>query len=212
MPLEQMVNECQATTLSSQTAFTDAGKVGILVETFTLEDGHHTLVLHPAICHYGIQNNLPVGIHVLQILPGDALEELRYGEEGTAGQPSAHIVVCDMVKQTAGGDRHDVVLQILQVSYSDDLLHGVGIAEDKVTKAKVLQYQSPQVHIHLLGILVDEMCLALPGQLLLVTLGRFHYQGDIRIILPDDLQEVISSLLVLLSSWQQREAAVADDP
>ena len=211
MPLEQVVDEGEAASLASQTAVTDAGEVGVLVEALALEDRHHALVLHPAVRHDGIQNNLPVGIHVLKSLPGDAFEELRNGEEGTARQPAAHVVVRYVIEQTACGDRHDVVLQVLQVVYPGHLLHGVGVTEDEISEAEILKDELAQVNVHLLGVLIYEVGFALRGQSHLVALGRLHYQGDIGIVLADGLQQAEPSILILLPTLKEREAAVADD-
>ncbi len=210
--LEQVVDEGQAASLAAQTAITDAGKVGILVETLALEHGHHALVLHPAVGHDSVQDNLSVCVHVLQALPGDALEKLRDGEEGTAGQPAAHVVVCYVVEQAARGHGHDVVLQVLEIMDAGNLLHGVGVAEHEIAKAEILEDEGTQVHVHLLGVLVDEVGMALRCQRLLVALGRLHYQGDVGVVLADGAQKSVSRLVILVPAGKERETAVTDDP
>ena len=110
MASQDVVDEGQATSLTAQAAITYTGEVAVLVEAFSLEDCHNALVLHAAIGHDSIQDDGSVSIYILQALPGDALQELRDGEEGTTGKPTAHIVVGDMVEQAARGQRHDVVL------------------------------------------------------------------------------------------------------
>ena len=66
--------------------------MGIAVELQTVEDGHHTDIFHTAVLHDGIEDNLPVGIDILQLMPGDMLKELADGEDGTCTKPAAHIV------------------------------------------------------------------------------------------------------------------------
>ena len=81
MTLDDVVEECQTASLASERAIPDAGKVAVLIKTLTLEDGHHALVAHLAVADNGIEDDLTVGINVLQGIPGDVLEELRDGEE-----------------------------------------------------------------------------------------------------------------------------------
>ena len=161
VPLEQLSDEGQAASLSAQAAFADACEVAVLVEAFALEDSHHALVLHTSVGDDGVQDDLSVGIHVLQSLPGDVLQELRDGEQGAAGQPAAHVVVCDVVEQAACRHGHDIVLKVLQIVHTYHLLHRIGVSEDKISETEIVEHEVAQVHLHLLAVLVDKVCAAL---------------------------------------------------
>ena len=99
MALYQIVDESQAAALASQRAFTDAGKVGVAVEAVALEDSHHALVLHLAVLDDGFEDDLAVGIHVLQGIPGDGFQEFGDGEHGTRVKPAADVVAADVVEE-----------------------------------------------------------------------------------------------------------------
>ena len=62
---DDVVEEGQAAALATQGALADAGEMRILVVFASVEDGHHAHVLHPAVFHDGIEDDLPVGVHVL---------------------------------------------------------------------------------------------------------------------------------------------------
>ena len=95
--LDDVVEECQATALAAQRAVANAGEVGVTVELQAVEDGHHADVLHVAVLHDGIEDDLAVGIHILQLVPRDGFQELRDGEDGTGAEPAAHVVAGDVV-------------------------------------------------------------------------------------------------------------------
>ena len=96
MTLDDVVQECQTTAFSSQRTFANTGEVGIAVELQTVEDGHHTDVLHATVLDDGIKDNLTVGIDILQLVPRHGLQELRHGEDGTGTEPAAHVVASDV--------------------------------------------------------------------------------------------------------------------
>ena len=69
MTLNDIIEESKTTALASQRAFTDTGKVAVTVELSTVELCHHTYVLHLSVLHYGLEDNLSVGINILQLMP-----------------------------------------------------------------------------------------------------------------------------------------------
>ena len=99
MALYQIVDESQAAAFASQRTFTDTGKVGVAVEAVALEDGHHALVLHLAVLDNGFEDDLAVGIHVLQGIPGDGFQEFGDGEHGTRVKPAADVVAADVIEE-----------------------------------------------------------------------------------------------------------------
>ena len=66
------------------------------VELQTVEHGHHADVLHLSILHNGVEDDLTVGIDILQLMPSDVLQERRHWEDGTCTEPAAHVVAADM--------------------------------------------------------------------------------------------------------------------
>ena len=65
MALDDIVQECKTSTLSAQGAFSDTGKVGILVKLHAVENSHYTDVFHVTILHDGIEDNLSMSIYIL---------------------------------------------------------------------------------------------------------------------------------------------------
>ena len=49
--------------------------MGVTVELQTVEDGYHTDILHASVLYNGIEDNLSVRIHILQLVPGDVFQE-----------------------------------------------------------------------------------------------------------------------------------------
>ena len=75
MTLDDIVKECQSAPLASQRALADTGKVGITVKLQTVEDCHDTNVLHTTILDDGVEDDLTMCIYILQLMPGDLLQE-----------------------------------------------------------------------------------------------------------------------------------------
>ena len=110
MALDNIVEESQTTTFTTQRTITNTGKVGKAVELQTVEHSHHTNILHATVLNDGIEDNLSVGIQVLQFVPRHRLEELRHREDGTCTEPTAHIVARHMILERIGRNIEDVIL------------------------------------------------------------------------------------------------------
>ena len=130
MALDDIVEEGKTSTLSAQGSLANAGKMSILIELHSIEHSHHTQVLHVAVLHDGIKDNLPVGIHILKFLPSNMLQESRHWEDGTGTKPAAHVVTADMIEHRIVRNIEDIILQLLQASDAHDLLMGLRITED----------------------------------------------------------------------------------
>ena len=210
--LYHAVQESQATALASQRTFTDAGKVGILVEAVALEHRHNALVLHPAVCHDGIQDYLSVHVYVLLLVPCNLLQELGNGEEGTAGEPAAHVVVPQMVLQGVEGQGHDVVLQFLQIVYACHLVHGGRVAEHEVAETEVSAQQVAYLHVEHFRVLVHEVCPALPCQFLACHLARLHDKWHVGVAGTYAAEQFVACHFVLLRTVVvDGETAIGDD-
>lgn len=110
MVLYHIIYKCQATPFSSQRTLTNAGKVGIAVETVTLEYGNHTLILHLTIFHYHLEDNPAMGINILQGLPSYLLQELGRRKHSTGIQPARNVVTTDMIQEGFFGNGKDYIL------------------------------------------------------------------------------------------------------
>ena len=172
VPFQHVVDEGKPSPLPAQRAFADSGEVGIAVEAVALEHGHHALVLHFAIFHDGIEDDLPVRVDVLKRIPSDLLQELRHRKNGARIKPARDMVAADMVEERFGGDGEKHVLQLLQIVYAGHLAHRFRVAEDEVAEPEVLRHGLAQVNVHLLGVLVDEVRVKLLHVLSVLFLRR----------------------------------------
>ena len=96
--------------------------------------------------------------------------------------------------------------------YAHDLFHRLWVAEDEIAKAEVALNLIAQVHVNLLGILVDEVGATFPGKLLFFRLAGVHDKGNVGIIGADGREKLETSILVLGPSFMKREAAIRDNP
>ena len=200
MALNDIVEKGKSSTLSAQGSLANAGKVSILIELHSIEHSYHTQVLHVAVLHDGIKDNLPVGIHILKLLPSNMLQESRHWEDGTCTKPAAHVVAADMIEHRIVRNIEDIILQLLQASDAHDLLVGLRITEDEITKAHVLLHQSSEIYTHLLGILVHEaetlsFCLGT-----VITLRTFEDEGHERVMLTDVTEELQTCIRTFLAT------------
>ena len=216
MALDDVVEEGQSAPFSAQRAVADACEVAVGVEAVAVEERHHADVLHAAVLHNGVENNLAVGIHVFQLVPRHRLEERRHGEDGAGGEPAAHVVARDVVEHAVVGNVEDVVLQLLEVSHAHHLLVGGGVAEDEVAEAEVLGQDVAQVDVHLLRILVHipDADAHVLGFLAVHHLGALHDERNVFVALADGAEELEAGLGILhhgLSGLAMHgEAAIAN--
>ena len=218
MTLDDIVEESQTSTLASQRAFTDTGEVGIAVELQTVEDGDNTDILHPTILHDRIEDNLTVHIHILQLMPGDMLQERRHREDGTCRQPTAHVVARDMIAQRVGRNLEDIVLQLLQRGDTGNLFLRNRVTEDEIAKAHVFLDELTQVDIHLLRVLVNEMELLRLSLLTVLRLRALENQWHILVVAANLMKQFQTSLSITILHMTQstvgglhRETGIADD-
>ena len=138
MMLHQIVDESQSAPLASQRTVANTGKVGVSVEAVAPEDCHHSLVFHLTVFHDSLEDDSAVGIHVLQAVPGDGLQELCHGEHGTRVEPAADVVAADVVKERFCRNGKKNVLQLFEVLYAGNLFQRVRVAEDEVAEAEIV--------------------------------------------------------------------------
>ena len=200
MALDDIVEKGKSSTLSAQGSLANAGKVGILIELHSIKHCNNTEILHVTVLHDGIEDDLPVGIHILQLLPGDVLQEGGNREDGTGTKPAAHVVATDMIEHRIVRDVEDIILQLLQTMDAHDFLVGFRIAEDEIAEAHVLLHQATEIHTHLLGVLIYEaeslgFCLGT-----VVALGTLDDKRHERIGLADVTEEAQSGIRTFLTS------------
>ena len=198
MHLHDVVKESQATSLASQRAVADAGEVGIAVVLVTVEDSHHADVLHVTVLHDGIEDDLPVDIHILKLVPSDVLEIFRHGEDGPGAQPAAHVVARDVAQHRLAGYLEDVVLQLLEVAHPHDFLVGLGVAEDEVAEAHVVLHDLAEVTGHGLGVLVDKAETLGFSLLPVLALRTLEDERQVFVAATDLAQELQSGLRILV--------------
>ena len=207
--LYDIVKESQTSALSSERSVADAGEVRVRVKLHTVEHSHHADVLHVAILHDGVEDNLTVSGDVLQTFPRDFLQKVRHGEDGTRREPAAHVVARDMIEHRVVRYAEYVVLQLLEVMYAHNLRLRLRVAEDEVAEAHVLLHDGTEVQRHLLRVLVNEAEAFSLSLSPVLRLRAFHDERQEGSPLMDDAQKLKSSLRVLHAT--ERKAHVADD-
>ena len=223
MPLDDVVEEGQAASLSAQRALADAGEVAVLVVLVAVELCHHTDILHVAVLHDGLVDNLAVGIHILQLVPGDVLQESRHGEDGPRRQPAAHMVARDVVEHGVVGNLEHVVLQLLQRMDAHDGLLRLWVAEDEIAESHVVLQGLAQVDVEGFRLLVDEEEMLVVGLQPVGRLRALHDERHELVFFPDGLQELETGIRGLVGRHSptlhgglrrrggHREAGVGDD-
>ena len=150
MCLYDIVQKSESSALSAERTVADAGEVAVGIEAVAFEHGHRSHVLHVAVLHDGIEDDLAMLVHVSEFLQRHRLKEFRHGEYRPGTEPTAHVVARQVVEHGVIWDAEDIVLQLLQVAYAAYLLMGLGVAEDQVSESHVLRHDIAQVDVHLL--------------------------------------------------------------
>ena len=91
--------------------------------------------------------------------------------------------------------------------YAHDLFHRLWVAEDEIAKTEVALNLIAQVHVNLLGILVDEVRATFPGKLLFL---RLKESGDLISALICSVNRTLKflfELFYILFSCCQRDIA-----
>ena len=157
----------------------------ITVETVTLEDGHHPTVLHLTILYNGLEDDLPVTIHILKRIPGNLFQEFSRREHGTGIKPTGYVVALDMIKERLSGYRENDVLQFLQIAHSCYFFQCIRITENEIAETEVVGNDVTQIHIHLLGILIHEAGSIAIHIILVLHFCRLKNQGHKQVVLTD---------------------------
>ena len=203
MTLDDVIEERQTTSLTSQRALTDTGEMAVGIEFQTIEHRHYTDVLHTTILYNGIEDDLAMGIHILEFMPGDMLQKCRHGEDGTGTEPTAHVVSRHVVKHRIARNLEDVILQLLQRRHTRHLLLCHRVTEDEVAEAHVFLNEFMEVHIEFGRVLVDEMEALCLGLRAVDGLGGIEDQRHILVTATDLTQQFQTSLRVTLLHMRQ---------
>ncbi len=137
MHLDDVIEKGQATALATEGTIADTRKMSIAVELAPVEDGHNPNVLHMAVLHDSIEDNLPMSIHILKLVPRHLLEEVTHGEDGTRTEPATDVVAGDVIEHRVGRNLKDIVLQLLERADARYLLVRLRVSEDEVAEAHV---------------------------------------------------------------------------
>ena len=116
--------------------------MGVAVELHAVEHGHHTDVFHVPVLHDSVEDDLPVGIDILQLVPCHVFQESRHGENGPRTEPTAHVIAAHVVEHRVVGYLEDVVLQLFERAHPRHFLVGLGVAEDKVAESHVFFHET----------------------------------------------------------------------
>ena len=141
MHLDNIVKKGKAAPLSTQRSVADAGEMGIPVKLTAVENSHYSNVLHAAILHNCVKDDLTMSIDILQLVPRNVLEKITYREDGARAKPAAHVVTGDVIKHGIARNLENIILQFLQRAHAKYLLMRLRIAENEVAEAHMLFHQ-----------------------------------------------------------------------
>ena len=103
-------------------------------------------------------------------------------------------------------------MQLLQIPDAGNLLPGIRIPENKITKTKIIGNDTAQINVHLLGVLVDKAGTILGCIRRIFRFGRLDNQRNKRIILTYLRTQLDTCQTVFLSPFHFRETDVSDYP
>ena len=115
--------------------------MGISVKLTAVENSHYPNVLHAAILHNCVKDDLTMSIDILQLVPRNVLEKITYREDGARAKPAAHVVTGDVIKHGIARNLENIILQFLQRAHTKYLLMRLRIAENEVAEAHMLFHQ-----------------------------------------------------------------------
>ena len=187
MRLDDVVKECQAAPFAAEGAVTDTRKMSITVKLAAVEDCHDTDIFHVSVLHDGIEDDLPVSIYILKLVPGHLLEELAHGEDSPCTEPTTDMVAGDMIEHGVGRDLEDIVLQLLERADACNLLVRLRVAEDEVAETHVFLQEVTKLQGQHLGVLVHEMEMLFLCPFLVGRLRALHDKRHILVFLADIL-------------------------
>ena len=97
MAFEHDIQKSQASAFASQGAFTDAGKIGILVEASFLKFCHDALIFYPAIENNGVKKHFPHRSSVFIILDKNTFHKAGDREHSPGEQPAGCVIAFKMI-------------------------------------------------------------------------------------------------------------------
>ena len=207
--LDHGVDKGQTTPLTAQRSFADAGKVGVLVETVALEDGHDPPVLHLAVLHDGVEDELPDFGNLAQVGNAARLQRLGHREYGPRIEPARYVVARRVVVERLVGDDVDIVLQVLEILDGDNRFARVGVDKGEVAKTEIFQNRLPQIDRQFLGVLVEERGVQPNGILVVLPLRRLDDERQIGVARAHIGAELDAGLLVFHPGPDKRH--IGDD-
>ena len=178
------VDESQAASFASERPLTDAGKVGIVVETVLTEYRHDTAVLHLAIFDYQVEEQLTHARSVAYVAEAMLLDHLGYGEHSAGIEPARYVVERGMPVQSLGRYVKYGFLKLFQIVDAAYLLAGLGVAHHKVAETELIDYGLAEIHREFLGVLVNERASHRPDIVDVLRFGAFDYEGQIGVTAP----------------------------
>lgn len=96
--LYYLVDKRQSTPLAPNASFADTCEVAVEVKAVLTEYRHDTTVLHPAVFHDTLENELPDGRGLFHLRKPIAFHGLGYREKRPGIEPAGDIVVAAMIE------------------------------------------------------------------------------------------------------------------
>ena len=127
-----------------------------MVEAVTLEHGHDAAVLHAAVFHDEVKDEL---FHRRSFVDGGEavlLHHVGNGEEGAGIEPARNVVMRGVEVKALGRDAEHAVLQVFEVADAHTHHAGLRVAYHKVAEAEVVHDGLAEVHGQFLRVFVDE--------------------------------------------------------
>ena len=102
------------------------------------------------------------------------------------------------------------ILQFFQIFYAGYLFQRIRIAENEIAETEVVRYDAAQIHIHLLGILVDESGTVFGCIQCIFRFGRLDDERHERIFLTDGCAQLDTCQSVLFATFHAWKADIGN--
>ena len=192
--LNHRANERKTTSLAAERPLSDAGEVAVLVEAVFLVNGDHAGVLHAAILHNQVENQLPRLVHIRIVADIDVFQHLCGRKDSARVKEAGEMVAAQVIDQRIVRNIENLVLQILEVLYPHDFLLGLRIDNDKIAEAEPVGDLFAQILRIALRIFVDKGGSEFIRIYPVGGFRRFQHKGDNLAGFPDVLPEFVSGV------------------
>ena len=138
IPLHHRPDKCQATPFAAQRTVTNAGEIAVFVESFFLVNRHDAGVLHAAVLHDQIENQLPGFVHIFIVAHIDMFQYFGGREHGAGIKEAGEMIPAQVVNQRIVGDLEYFLLKVFKAFDPHDFLFRLRIENDEIAEAETL--------------------------------------------------------------------------